>query len=429
MLKWVVGTAFAHSLSGPPWLRPMVVQNVRVGDGGAKVDVTVVEVTSRTEKCVVSSDFGICLGTPNEWSGEMPVPLPDGGSLTVQYQWLPYPESKEKENLAAAKVQAAWKGKQTREELAAASRKPREVVARKGVKTETGEYYLISVVKEEGGRVVGELHSIGDPAVPVYTVLDSLPIPAGREDDITVTSTGKLTLSGSPSPSTSPSAPPPSSTLISKGDLALKVTSANGLSNVMLKMSVAPAFGYSLGGPPWVRPVVIQNVGVQGNRGYVSVTVVDVATRADLISKTVEFTVSENTDWSKPVSVSFSQSQSVTIQYQWLGYPPAKQQEEAAAVKLQSAWRGKEARNEVKKQMSKPKELLGRSGVKGKDGRLYLISFYKDEDGVIVSLNPTGDPQRPIYEELGSVRVPGDRPVEDLRERVVVNEEGRLQIT
>ena len=410
MLKCVVGKAFGYSLEGPPWSRPVAVMGVK---GESRVEIGVVDVGTRKEVGKGVGDFGLCLSSSNTWSAPVSLPLSPSGSLSLQYQWQPYPESNSSEQAAAAKVQALWKGKQSREETQITKKKAREVVERRGIQSVDGKYYLISILKDSEGGHVAELHPIADPSMPLYTVLDSQPYdPATSMEEITV-SQGKLRIG--PQGAT-PKAPSEGA----KGDLGIKVTSAKGLENVMLKITSGPAFVHSLAGPPWPRPLLLPGVQLQSNQVAFNLTLVEIPTRSDLFTQAIQASVGQAGSWTEPVVIRL-QGSVLEVQYQWIAYAPTRAKEEAAAVKVQSVWRGQTVRT----QATRPhREVLSRTGLQGPEGRFYLASFYKEEGGLGVGLNRVEEPGKAMYEELDYVQVQGE--VEDVKERLQVTGEGKI---
>lgn len=419
MLKCVVGQAFGYSLEGPPWSRPIAVVGVK---GETRVEIGVVDVGTRKEVARGVGDFGLCLSSPNTWSAAVSLPLSPSGSLSLEYQWQPYPESKTPEQEAAAKLQAIWKGKQTREETQITKKKAREVVERRGIQSVEGKYYLISILKDSEGKHIAELHPISDSALPLYTVLDSQPFdPATNIEEITVNQ-GKLSLG--PQGKTEATLSKPISEG-EKGDLVLKATSAKGLENVMLKISSGPAFAYSLAGPPWPRPLLLSGVLLQASQVTYNLTIVEITRRKDLFSQTIQATTGPTGSWTSPVSIRLSENSMIEMQYQWIAYS-TRSKEETAAVKVQSAWRGQAVRTQTASTHSH-REVLSRFGLKGPENRFYLVSFYKEGEGRLgVGLNRVEEPGKAMYEELDYLQVEGE--VEAVKERLQITEEGKIRV-
>jgi hypothetical protein len=176
----------------------MMLQNVSAPRNKTVVSITVIELASRKELFQTNSDFRGCLGTPKTWSPDVLVDFATGGKLQIQYQWLPYPETNAAEESAAVKLQAAFKGKKARNEIAASQRKQRKLVGRRGVKSKSGKYYFIAFYQEEDGVGIA-LHQTSDPAIPMYEEVDYIKSTTGADlsqlqEQVTVSSAGKLNL-------------------------------------------------------------------------------------------------------------------------------------------------------------------------------------------------------------------------------------------
>lgn len=420
MLKCVVGKAFGYSLEGPPWGRPVPVMGVK---GETRVEIGVVDVGTRKEVARGVGDFGICLSSPSTWSAPVSIPLTPSGSLSLQYQWQPYPMAKTTEEDAVSKVQAIWKGKQSREEVAITKKQTREVIERRGIQSTDGKYYLISLLKEAGGQHVAELHPIGDPRLPLYTVLDSQPYdPSLSFEDFTVNQ-GKLH-TGREGKAVE-TAPKPITTG-EKGDLAVKIASAKGLENAMLRIVAGTAFVHSLAGPPWPRPMLLTGAVLQANQVSCDIAVVAVADRKELFVQAIQATIGGIGSWTQPVTLRFAENVLLAVQYQWMPYPASQANEEAAAIKVQSAWRGQSARKQVSSAHSH-REVLSRTGLTGPDGHIYLISYYKEGEGKVgVGLNRVEQPGSAMYEEKDYIQAEGE--VEEVQARVEVTAEGKIRL-
>ena len=423
MLRITSYSAFVHSLAGPPWPRPLLLSGAGCYGNKVALDVTIMDVASRKDISTQSIQVPVPTGEPGVWSGTTTVRFKDSVAVEMQFQWIAYPKSQKQEEEAASKLQAMWKGKQTREDAEITKKKHREVVERRGVKDTDGKYYLISFLKGEGGYTA-ELHPIADTAVPVYTVLDSRPYdPSINLDDVTVIG-GQIQIKGNTPP---PSKPNQSNSASEKGDLAIKVTGAKGLNSVMLKAASGTVFATSLAGPPWPRPILLTGVTACANKVKYDLTVVELSTQKDLHTQSIPASIDIiEGNWSSVTTVKYAEMVWLEVQYQWLPYPANKQKEEEAAVKVQTAWRGKVARQEAALTRTH-REVLSRMGLKGPKNRLYLVSLYKEDSGAVgVGLNRVSDPRQPMYEELDYVKTNGE--VEEISQRVEITEAEKIRL-
>jgi len=263
------------------------------------------------------------------------------------------------------------------------------------------------------------LHPVGDPSIPMYTLLDSLEINPEQAGEITAGVGDKLAFGDSRVGSLEPTL---------RGDLGVKVTGAVGLDGVMLKFVIGSAFVHSLAGPPWPRPMMIQNVSTPKTATQVVITVIELSNRKEMFQRTCDFKAAFGAPnaWSTDVLVDLSEACKLKVQFQWLPYPEESKAAETAATKLQAVWKGKQARSITASSTTRTrKAAIARQGLKSENGHYYLLSYYEDGKGIGVALHQADDPGVPLYEEI-DYKVVNKEPLEQLQARVKVAADGKL---
>ena len=420
VLFTLAGKTVRTTTSGPPWTDTLCIRDVKLAITKTIPALEVNVVDAKTQKEVVKSGFNweSVLAAPNVMSQEIKMTLTSKASLVLKMKWRPFTEEEERVIKCATKIQAWWRGKKTRDMVKPRKSEGSKVVSRKGV-TNAGKFYMVNVVKDEEGKTVASLHPVGDPSIPMYTLLDSVEVNPEQTGEITAGPGDKLVFGATPSNSLEPPI---------RGDLGVKVTSATGLESVMLKFVIGTAFVHSLAGPPWPRPMIIQNVNTSRSNTQVVITVIELTNRKEICQKVSDFkaALGSGKTWSPEVAVDLSGSGKLKIQFQWMPYPEEAKEEAAAATKLQAAWKGRQTRSIAASVSRKHKSVLGRQGIKTENGHYYLLSYYEDEDGIGVALNQVDDPGQPLYEELDYKVVKKTEPIEQIQARVKIAPDGKL---
>jgi Ca2+-binding EF-hand superfamily protein len=413
------GKTVKTAASGPPWTETLCLRDIKLAITRAIPPLSVIILDFKTQQEVIKSSFNweSVLAAPNTMSQEIKMSLSSTMSLVLKMKWRPFTEEEERVIKCATKIQAWWRGKKAREQVKTLKTSSKKLLSRRGV-TADGKFYLVNVTKDEEGKTVADLHPVGDPSIPMYTLLDSLEINPEQAAEVTAGIGDKLTFGLSRPGSLEPQM---------RGDLGVKVTGAVGLDGVMLKFVIGTAFVHSLAGPPWLRPMMIQNVVTPRTATQVAITVIELSNRKEMFQRPCDFKAAFGTPnaWSPEVFVELSAACKLKIQFQWLPYPEEAKVAEAAATKLQAVWKGKQARSITASTTRTRKSTLARQGLKSENGHYYLLSYYEDGKGIGVALHQADDPGVPLYEEI-DYQVVGKEPLERLQARVKVAADGKL---
>lgn len=414
----VAGKAIRTAASGPPWTETLCFRDLKLAITRAIPPLAVTIVDFQSQKEVIKSSFNweSVLAAPNVMSQEIKMSLSSTMSLELKMKWRPFTEEEERLIKCATKIQAWWRGKTAREQVKSLKVPSRTLISRRGVAAE-GKFYMVNVTTDMEGKTVADLHPVGDPSIPMYTLLDSLEINPEQAGEITAGLGDKLTFGDSRVGSLEPPL---------RGDLGVKVTGAVGLEGVMLKFVIGAAFVHSLAGPPWPRPMMIQNVSTPRTSTLVAITVIELTNRKEMFQRPCDFKAAFGTpnSWSPDVLVDLSETCKLKVQFQWLPYPEESKAAEAAATKLQAVWKGKQARS-ITASTSHTRKALARQGLKSENGHYYLLSYYEDGKGIGVALHQADDPGVPLYEEI-DYKVVNKETMEQVQARVKVAADGKL---
>jgi len=416
----LAGKTTRTAASGPPWTETLCLRDIKLAITRAIPPLAVTIVDFQSQKEVIKSSFNweSALAAPNVMSQEIKMSLSSTMSLVLKMKWRPFTEEEERVIKCATKIQAWWRGKKAREQVKGLKAASRRLISRRGVAVD-GKFYMVNVTTDLEGKTVADLHPVGDPSIPMYTLLDSLEINPEQAGEITAGVGDKLAFGDSRVGSLEPAL---------RGDLGVKVTGAVGLDGVMLKFVIGSAFVHSLAGPPWPRPMMIQNVSTPKTATQVVITVIELSNRKEMFQRTCDFKAAFGAPnaWSTDVLVDLSEACKLKVQFQWLPYPEESKAAETAATKLQAVWKGKQARSITASSTTRTrKAAIARQGLKSENGHYYLLSYYEDGKGIGVALHQADDPGVPLYEEI-DYKVVNKEPLEQLQARVKVAADGKL---
>ena len=327
--------------------------------------------------------------------------------LHVQIVWEEFDPEEEKEDRAATKIQAAWRGYLVRHN--ARIKSPRKLVFRQGVSYDKRIYLL--AVFEKASEYEIEVHPADTTQVGIDTVLSVNRFPKQDIEELI----HKLTLH-------------PNFTLKAvldkkaplRGDLSVEILYVKGLPSSIFSLNIGKKNASIVSGSN--RPAEFTNVLFNSVPEEINCRVLSSANTAVLGECKIYWAhaLLKPEEWTFNSLVHVGDSASFVVRVKWEESPDTSK-EELAAICIQKNWRAKIERDEMKIRMRK-NTLVGRKGISA-DDKIYLVSVKETENSWIVELHPADNPQVPTFEIIDSVKVDSHGTIEELLAKVTVEGE------
>lgn len=331
----------------------------------------------------------------------------DKTKIYIQILWEEFDPEDEKEDTAATKIQAAWRGYLVRHTKRI--RNPRKMVYRKAANFENRRYLL--VVYEDSKNIQIEVHPADSNQIGIDTVLSLNTYPL--QDYLELIP--KLTLH-----------PGCNLGLVLdkvpiRGNLYIQFIQTRNLVPSLLYTSLANRTGNAIT-TKLPDLVFFSNLTFKKVPTEVQVKVLEVSDKRLIADTSIYWlhALSNPNEWSFNSVVPVGSTGSLLIKVKWEPLPDISNEEKAAIV-IQKNWRAKKEREELKIRLRK-NTLVGRKGIIV-NNRVYLISVLEQNGSWTINLHPADNPQVPTYEILDTTTTSINNQIEDLFKIITIENE------
>ena len=330
----------------------------------------------------------------------------DKTKIYVQILWEEFDEEDEKEDRAATKIQAVWRGYLARHH--SRIRNARKLILKKSTTYEKNRYILAIYSNDKNIEI--EVHPADSCQVGTDTILSINTFPLQEPSELlpNLVLLPDLTLG---------------SVLNKKslrGDLEIQVLQTKGFPRNILHMtignqSVALANGTS-------EPAFFGNLTFKNIPNEIQCKVLESSNKQVLGECQIYWlhALLKHGEWSCNTIVPVGQNGSLLIKVKWSPLPDILN-EEQAAILIQKNWRAKMQRDELKI-LQRKSLLIGRKGLT-KNNKIYLISVLQDGDNWIVALHPADNQQVASYETIDKLTLDNHGTIEEVLSKITVEDD------
>lgn len=325
--------------------------------------------------------------------------------LYIQILWEEFDPEDEKEDVAATKIQAAWRGYSVRNN--SRIKCPRKLILKKTATYEGRRYILIAYQGVRGLQI--EVHPGDSTQVGLDTVLSLNEYPMQDPNDLLaqVNLKADMTLGSLLEKKTV------------RGTLNIELVQCRNLPSALLHFSIRNTSASISTSKP--EKAVFESISFNKPPPEVKCRVFHSASK-ELVAECGVFwthAIMAKGKWTSNSVVYIGEQASIIIKTKWEELEDISKEEEAAIL-IQKNWRAKNEKEELKIRMRK-NTLVGRRGIT-KGNRIFLVSVLDEPSNYLIQLHPADNPQVPTFEIIDKVTVGKDTDIEELFKKISVED-------